>query len=111
MSLGRKWNSPEAVLVRQLLTYVVMAIMGSWFAWGMIKFPDAPIHLCSAEADYFYPSHPNGYCGKQGQSHTAEEFGQYRFWEASIFSIWFPGIVLLAAIGYGLPKRNRRIAS
>ena len=107
MSLSRTWNSPTLVLVRQLLTYLIMAAMISWFAWGMIKFPDAPIHLCDSATDYLYSNHLNGFCGKQGQSHTAEDFRLFDIWQRTLLWIWMPGIAVIALLR-ATETRNRR---
>ena len=107
MSLRRTWNSPTLVLARRLLTYLIMAATISWFAWGIIKFPDAPIHLCDSATDFLYSDHPIGFCGKQGQSHTAEDFRLYDIWQRTILWIWMPGIVAISLLR-ATAARNRR---
>ena len=106
MSISRAWRSPTSVLVRQLLTYLIMGAMLSWFAWGMIKFPDAPIHLCDSATDYLYPDHPMGFCGKQGQSHTAEDFRLFDMWQRTLLWVWVPGLAAVALLR--APELRRR---
>lgn len=108
MALGSAWNSPRVVTFRKLLMAAIVLSMVTWFAWGALRFPDSPVHLCSQTKDYLYTDHPQGYCGKQGQSRTEEDLRLFSFWEAGLSSIWFPGIILVAALGFGLPKGRKR---
>ena len=58
------------------------------FFLGVGRFRDGPIHPCEKDVQYLYHYHPYGYCGKQGQSHTAADFEHYQEWEDVIFVLW-----------------------
>lgn len=59
------------VVLRTALTYLVLAYMFTLFGYGLIKYPDAPLHPCTSA----------GYCRKQGQPHGVEQYelNQERF--------------------------------
>jgi hypothetical protein len=44
------------------------------FFYGVGRYPDGPIHPCVEGENYLIKYHPDGYCGKQGQPHTADEY-------------------------------------
>jgi hypothetical protein len=75
--------------------------MAAWFICGMARFPDAPIHQCSPTAHYLYTDHPNGYCGKQGQSRIESDFHDFQNWVTGLFLIWPCGMLLLLLLGSG----------
>jgi hypothetical protein len=72
--------------VCRAVAVALLAIGAVWFCGGLILFPDAPIRACAS-----------GYCGKQGQPRTPEDFGHYRIWQwgltfgwpAVIFGVWW----------------------
>jgi hypothetical protein len=45
---------------RRNTSAVIVTIMLMLFVYGLVRFPDAPLHSCV----------DHGYCGKQGQPHT-----------------------------------------
>jgi hypothetical protein len=58
--------------------------MAVWFVGGMIRFPDSPVHPCST-----------GYCGKQGQHHTEEDYRLHQVWSRYLMIGWPIGMVVL----------------
>ncbi|QGM45030.1 hypothetical protein [Methylocystis heyeri] len=82
---------------RSLLVSMIATVMGAWFVSGM-RFPDAPIHRCSPTAHYLYADHPNGYCGKLGQSRTERDFHIFQVWEKGQNFIWPCGMLALALL-------------
>lgn len=61
------------------------AIMLVTFAYGLVFFPDGPLHECAE----------HGYCGKQGQPHTVAEYSAYLTWERAILIVWPLGFLAL----------------
>jgi hypothetical protein len=59
--------------------------MFSAFGYGLLRFPDGPIHPCAA----------HGYCGKQGQPHTLHDFNAFQAWETAMLWLWPIGLVTL----------------
>ena len=59
----------------QLLTYIIGVVMVVLFAYGLIRYPDLPIREC-----------PSGYCGRQGQPHTAAEYNAFSIWQTTLLS-------------------------
>jgi hypothetical protein len=70
---------------RRNASIVIATMMGILFIYGLIRFPDAPLHVCG----------DNGYCGKQGQPHTQNEFEAFELWQNTLFWVWPIGIVAL----------------
>jgi hypothetical protein len=67
----------------RLLTAVISIAMAVVFLYGMVRFPDAPIHECAT-----------GFCGKQGQPHTIGDYDAFRVWQTmTIFIVWPIGLV------------------
>ncbi len=66
-----------------------------FFFYGFMQFPDSPIRLCGE----------NQYCGKQGQSHTVEDFERYKRY-GTINIISFPISFFLLFIN----NRNKKVA-
>jgi hypothetical protein len=64
---------------------IIAAMMGILFAYGLIRFPDAPLHACGEHS----------YCGKQGQSHTQKEFEDFEIWQNTLFWVWPIGMLVL----------------
>ena len=64
------------------------------FIYGVVRFPDAPIHPCGVDQ----------YCGKQNQPHTKERFEEFLTWEGAL--------IVAAPFGFGagflLERRSRR---
>ena len=60
----------------------------AWFIGGMVLFPDAPIHQCGL-----------GYCGKQGQAHTKQDFEAFQLWENFMMVGWPFVVVSLGWLG------------
>jgi hypothetical protein len=65
--------------------FVIVAAMMVVFTYGMWRFPDAPIAPCAA----------HGFCGKQAQPHTAEDFTAFTRWETVLFWGWPVGMLSL----------------
>jgi hypothetical protein len=68
----------------QLLTYIIGLVMVVLFVYGLIRYPDLPIREC-----------PSGYCGKQGQPHTAAEHRAFNAWQITLMIGWPIGIAAL----------------
>jgi hypothetical protein len=87
--------------LRKGLSAVVMLTMLTVLFYGLYRFPDAPIHPCSAQQ----------YCGKQGQPHTPEDYIAFKRWESTLTWLWPPGMLVLfllnrkKVIGSGLSGR------
>jgi len=74
---------------RKILSGAIGIAMLCVFAYGIVQFPDAPIHSCGQKS----------YCGKQGQSHTYEDYVAYSYWHTAFFCVWpigLLGLVLLS---------------
>lgn len=83
--------------LRTVATWILGAAMAGFFIYGMLRFPDNPIRPC--------PEH--GYCGKQGQPHTEQDFQSFSQWDG-LFSYWPAGIVALIVLQGGVPLRGGR---
>jgi hypothetical protein len=70
---------------RRNASIVVAAMMGILFAYGLIRFPDAPLHVCG----------DNVYCGKQGQPRTQRQFESFEIWQNTLFWVWPIGMLVL----------------
>ncbi len=70
----------------------VLAVMAVYFFGGLAMFPDAPIHRCEEGRNYAYANHPGGFCGKQGQAHTAADFRRFEVWQNNLFWLWAIGM-------------------
>ena|SRR6266699_828364 len=71
--------------VRRNVSFLVGATMVVTFVYGLWRFPDAPIHPCQER----------GYCGKQGQSHSQQDFAAFHVWEATLMWMWPLGMLVL----------------
>jgi len=60
-------------------------VMVGVFLFGFIRFSDGPIHECRE----------HGYCGKQGQAHTADDYRAFQIWEGLLAATWIPGAIVL----------------
>ena len=70
--------------------------MGTVFIYGMVRFPDAPIHQCAT-----------GFCGKQGQPHTLVDYRAFDVWQTTFFGIWPFGLVSLYLLQRHRPKGDK----
>ena len=59
----------------QLLTYIIGLVF---------RYPDLPIREC-----------PSGYCGKEGQPHTAAEYRAFNAWQITLMIGWPIGIAAM----------------
>jgi hypothetical protein len=71
--------------VRTALTVVIMGYMIILFTYGLVRYPDAPIHPCITA----------GYCGKQGQPHTQQQYRQFLTWQSTLEWSWPFGMLAL----------------
>jgi hypothetical protein len=74
---------------------IILAIMFAAFWYGIFRFPDGPLHPCET-----------GYCGKQGQPHTATEYRDYLYWSILMLIVWPAGLVGFGLIEW-INQRNR----
>lgn len=107
MALGRLWTSPKAIIVRKLLMSLIAVVMLTWFFSGIVRFPDSPIHPCRTDPGHLYVNSQSAYCGKQGQARTLSDFRLFQLWEVGVSSMWLPGMIVLVALGWGLPQGKR----
>jgi len=85
-----RYSDPEALRLghaRKILAYIIGTLMLGFFAYGLLMFPDNPIHPCKG----------HGYCGKQGQLHSQSEFDAFSRWDA-VMAWWPVGIVAIALL-------------
>ncbi len=75
--------------LRLLLTWCIVAVMGVWFVGGMVRFPDSPIHPCAT-----------GFCGKQGQPHTENDYRLHGIWSRVLLIGWPTGMLALALLNW-----------
>jgi hypothetical protein len=82
-----------------------MIASGACFVW---QFPDAPIHPCVEIAgNYAIKPHLAGYCGKQGQSHTLDDYRAFQAWELAMSIVWPIGLGGLAISIYAKRKADK----
>ena len=67
------------------------------FVYGLVRFPDQPIHRCPGASDL--------YCGKQFRIHSADDFEAYETWNTVLLTAWPLGMIALALL-YGLRLRR-----
>lgn len=79
------WNAARAC---------VAAIMIGAFAYGWVHYPDAPLRAC--------PEH--GYCGKQGQPHTADDYTGFMDWVRVLIVVWPLGAAAMILLQRYKPK-------
>ena len=77
------WN--EKISENPVAGFVACLMLGIFF-YGIIRFPDGPIRMVDK----------NLYQGKQGQTHTLEDFQKYKNWETSVTIVWPIGMLSLA---------------
>ena len=78
--------------LRTAVAWLLGVAMAGFFVYGMFRFPDNPIHPCSE----------HGYCGKQGQPHTEQDYQAFSRWN-DLLSYWPAGIVALIVLQGGIP--------
>src|SRR6266576_5940636 len=66
------------------LGYCIGLVMVVLFVYGLIRYPDLPIREC-----------PSGYCGRQGQPHTAAEYNAFKIWQTTLFIVWPIGMLIM----------------
>jgi hypothetical protein len=71
--------------LRRYATYAIATMMFGVFFYGMFHYPDAPIRPCIN----------HGYCGKQGQPHSVQEFSDFKLWETTLMWAWPIGMLAL----------------
>jgi predicted secreted protein len=76
------------------LSYCIALVMVVLFVYGLIRYPDLPIREC-----------PSGYCGRQGQPHTAAEYNAFKIWQTTLFIVWPIGMLIMLLLQRGKPKR------
>ena len=72
--------------MHQLRTFVSAAVviaMMALFLYALWRFPDNPQYPCTQ----------HGYCGKQGQPHTREDFEAFTAWSDTVFWVWPLGML------------------
>jgi hypothetical protein len=68
----------------------------SLFGYGLVRFPDAPLHACV----------DHGYCGKP---HTEREFEAFEIWQNTLFWVWRVGMIVLYILNRDrIRSRGRR---
>jgi hypothetical protein len=70
---------------RKIVSGAIGIVMLCVFVYGMVRFPDAPIHPCGHES----------YCGKQSQTHSHEEYVAFTEWNTTLFCVWPFGLLSL----------------
>ena len=73
--------------VRKTLTACIGISMLLLLGFGLVRFPDASIKEC-----------PSGYCGKQGQPHTSEDYHLLQLWERVTLICWPIGMCVLIGL-------------
>jgi hypothetical protein len=92
---------------RRILSGCIGTVMIVLFVYVGVRFPDWPIQKCVPGTAYAITQHPSGYCGKQGQPHTAEDFHAFEMWETILIYAWPVGIAALAVLQYMRPRPRR----
>jgi hypothetical protein len=87
--------------VWKILGGVVMATMLVYFVYGLVRFPDAPIHPCGE----------GRYCGKQGQPHAVEDYRAHQSWQIGLMWLWPLGMIALFLIKKKIPPTNWELMS
>ena len=74
--------------LQRTLLVVVGTLWIAFYAYGFVRFPDAPLHACQS----------HGYCGKLGNSRTLVDFQAFSAWQLAFnVALVFGG---LAIVGY-----------
>jgi hypothetical protein len=77
--------------LRGRLAGIIVVVMLAVFAYGLIRFFDAPLYECIL-----------GNCGKPLQPHDAAYAHQFLGWQTTLFVVWAVGLFALWLL------RNRR---
>jgi hypothetical protein len=77
-----------------VLEACIATVMLVFFAYGIIRYPDGPIHPC--------PEH--GYCGKQGQPHTVQDYDGHMTWQTCLMIGWPLGMLAIFLLKRYKPK-------
>jgi len=78
--------------LKRATAVALLTVMVATGLWGLVKYPDAPIHRCGS-----------AYCGKQGQPRTRADFEEY---EALVYlRMGLVPLTLLAGF-YWLPRQR-----
>jgi hypothetical protein len=85
----------------KILGGIVGIAMAGYFAYGLIRFPDSPIHPCGQ----------GRYCGKQGQPRTLEDYRAHQLWQTGLMWGWPVGMVLIILIKRKIPPTNWQLMS
>jgi hypothetical protein len=78
---------------RRIVTALITAGMLGVFSYGLLRFPDAPLHPCGLDS----------YCGKQGQPHSEKEYRAFVLWQSTLEWTWLPGMLALLLLTRGAP--------
>src|SRR5258705_2228668 len=76
------------------LSYCIGLVMVVLFVYGLIRYPDLPIREC-----------PSGYCGRQGQPHTAAEYNAFSIWQTTLFIVWSIGMLIMLLLQRGKAQK------
>jgi hypothetical protein len=79
---------------RGMLAKIIGCAMFAVFFYGLIRFPDSPIHR-SADGHFI---------GKQGQPRTLQDYQAFAAWEKLLFCIWPLGMLLVFWLNRDDPK-------
>jgi hypothetical protein len=85
----------------KILGGIVIATMIGYFAYGLVRFPDSPIHPCGE----------GRYCGKQGQPRTLADYRAHQLWQTGLMWGWPLGMVVLFLIKRQIPPTNWELMS
>jgi hypothetical protein len=85
----------------KIISGIILASMIGYFAYGMIRFPDSPIHPCGDRR----------YCGKQGRPHSVEDYRAHQSWQTGLMWGWPLGMVVLVLIKRKIPPTNWELMS
>jgi hypothetical protein len=80
----------------KVLLLAVIVCVALWFFYGVLYFPDAPVHPCGT----------NQFCGKYGKIHSQEDYNAFLSWETGLF-ITFPIAFFCAIILYVIRKLKK----
>jgi uncharacterized membrane protein len=87
---------------RRNASVVIGTMMVILFGYGLVRFPDGPLHMCV----------DHGYYGKQGQPHTQTEFEAFEIWQNALFWVWPIGMVVLYVLNRDRTRAERaKVAS
>lgn len=73
------------------MTAAVAVCVAATFLFGVFRFPDG-VQVCDESRHYVIKYHPEGYCGKQGQPHTATDYRAFEAWTWTMAIVWPVGM-------------------